>query len=198
MRYEKIVLASGSPRRSELLTQIGVAHDIVASGIDEQQLPGESPVAHATRLAREKALATAARQEAGGRVVLAADTVVAIGEQIFGKPADETDCVRILGALSGRTHEVVTAVAVCRQRDLRSAASVSRVRFRAIDEDERRRYWRTGEPADKAGGYAVQGYAAIFVEQLEGSFSGVMGLPLFETARLLEAAGVGLWHRAQA
>lgn len=189
-----IVLASRSPRRSQLLGQIGIPHDVRAVDHDELRRPGEPARAYVERLACEKALLARERHALRARVVLAADTIVALNEEIYAKPADEEDCVRMLAALSGRTHEVVTAVAVLDGRDVRSDRSVSRVTFRVITEPESRRYWRSGEPADKAGGYAIQGLGAVFVEHLEGSHSGVMGLPLFETARLLAAAGVPAWQ----
>ena len=195
MSCAPIVLASRSPRRSQLLGQIGVAHEVLAVDHDELRRAGEPPRAYAQRLAREKALLAVQRYPAvASRTVLAADTVVALGEEIFAKPAHEDDCVRMRGALAGRTHEVITAVAVCDGGAVTVDTSVARVTFRAISEPESRRYWRSGEPVDKAGGYAVQGLGAVFVERLEGSYSCVMGLPLFETARLLGAAGVPVWQ----
>ncbi len=195
MSYAPIYLASASPRRSQLLAQIGVAHEVCPAGLDEERLPGEPPRVYVERLARDKARA-AGRALAGrtARPVLAADTAVVLGDEIFGKPADEADCVRMLMALGGRTHEVMTGVALLAGEALLADVSVSRVSFRPVDEDECRRYWASGEPRGKAGGYAVQGLAAVFVERLEGSFSGVMGLPLFETARLLRSAGIATWQ----
>jgi septum formation protein len=189
----KLCLASASPRRSQLLTQIGVPHVVLATDTDENRLPAEAPRAYVERLAAAKARAALAAGAAGAEVVLAADTSVVQGDRILGKPAGEDECVAMLTALSGGTHEVLTAVAVARGAVLEAALSVSRVTFRALTEPECRAYWATGEPCDKAGGYAVQGLAAVFIERLEGSFSGVMGLPLFETARLLERAGVAQW-----
>jgi len=149
------------------------------------------------RLAAGKAAAVVARLAVGPAVpVLAADTTVALGGRIFGQPADEDECLDMLGALAGRTHAVHTAVALWHDGSLRQALDTSYVTFREIDEAERRRYWRSGEPAGKAGGYAIQGLAAVFVTRLEGSFSGVMGLPLAETAALLDAAGVRRWQPA--
>lgn len=195
MSYAPIVLASRSPRRSQLLSQIGVNHEVLAVDLDETRQSGEPARAYAQRLARGKALlARECHPSAAMRKLLAADTVVALGEEIYAKPADEEDCVRMLGALSGRTHEVITAVAVHDGSTITTDLSVARVTFRVIGERESRRYWRSGEPADKAGGYAVQGLGAVFVERLEGSYSCVMGLPLFETARLLAAAGVPVWQ----
>jgi septum formation protein len=195
MSYDTIVLASASERRSRLLTQIGVRHESLASDLDEEPRPGESPADYVRRLARDKALAGLAAL--GGRTdrpVLAADTTVALDGRIFGKPSGEPEGVAMLMALSGRTHEVMTAIALADGSGLRTSMNVSRVTFRALDERECRHYWATGEPAGKAGGYAVQGLAAVFISRLEGSFSGVMGLPLFETAALLDAAGVRRWQ----
>lgn len=195
MSYDTIVLASASERRSRLLTQIGVRHESLAADLDEEPRTGERPADYVQRLARDKALA--ARAALGGRTdipVLAADTTVVLDGRIFGKPASERECVAMLMALSGRTHEVMTAVALADGGNLRTAMNVSRVTFRALDEQECRRYWATGEPAGKAGGYAVQGRAAVFISRLEGSFSCVMGLPLYETAALLDAAGVRRWQ----
>jgi septum formation protein len=195
MSYDSIVLASASLRRSQLLTQIGVRHESLAADVDENPLPGESPADYVQRLARDKALATlAALAGRTGRPVLGADTTVVLDGRIFGKPSNCQECVAMLMALSGRSHEVLTAVALADGADLRTALNVSRVTFRALDEQECRRYWATGEPAGKAGAYAVQGLAAVFISRLEGSFSCVMGLPLFETAALLDAAGVRRWQ----
>jgi septum formation protein len=195
MSYDSIVLVSASERRSRLLTQIGVRHESLAADLNEDPRPGESPADYVRRLARDKALAGLAAL--GGRTdrpVLAADTTVVLDGRIFAKPSGEPECVAMLMALSGRTHEVMTAIALADGRTLRQAMNVSRVSFRALDEPECRRYWATGEPAGKAGGYAVQGLAAVFISRLEGSFSCVMGLPLFETAALLDAAGVRRWQ----
>lgn len=198
MGYVDIVLASASERRSQLLHQIGVVHQCVAAGIDETRHAGEPPETYVRRLAREKAAAVVARQ--GGRSrhppVLAADTSVVLGDRVFGKPADEADCIAILSTLAGRTHEVLTAIALWHDGALREAGSTSRVTFRAIGTDECRRYWASGEPAGKAGAYAIQGLGAVFVSRLDGSYSGVMGLPLCETAALLDGAGVVRWRAA--
>jgi septum formation protein len=197
MGADAIVLASASLRRSQLLKQIGVRHRVVGADIDETPGPGEEPAAYVLRLAAGKAAAVVARLAVGpGVPVLAADTTVALGGRIFGQPADEAECLDMLGALAGRTHAVHTAVALWHDGSLRQALDTSYVTFREIDEAERRRYWRSGEPAGKAGGYAIQGLAAVFVTRLEGSFSGVMGLPLAETAALLDAAGVRRWQPA--
>jgi len=197
MGSASIVLASRSPRRSQLLDQIGVVHEVLAVDLDEAREPLETPREYVARVARDKAArARATYRVPAGRILLAADTAVALGDELFAKPVDEADCVRMLGALSGRTHEVMTAVAVHDGETLLEQVSVSRVTFRPIEPAERRRYWSSGEPADKAGSYAIQGLGAVFVVRLEGSYSGVMGLPLFETASLLARAGIPVWQEA--
>ncbi len=195
MGYESIVLASASVRRSQLLAQIGVRHRSMAADLDEQLLPDERPDVYVQRLACSKAEAVA--DALGLRPdcpVFAADTTVVLDGRIYGKPADERDCVDILMALSGRSHEVLTAIALMAGGTMRTAMNTSRVTFRTLAAPECRRYWTSGEPAGKAGAYAIQGLGAVFIAKLEGSFSGVMGLPLFETAALLDAAGVRRWQ----
>ena len=188
-----VCLASVSPRRRELLAQIGVPHAVVGAHIDETAHSGELPRDYVLRMARQKALAV---RERGERLpVLAADTTVVLDDVIYGKPRDRSDGIAMLQRLSARTHEVLTAVAVADARGVDLRLSVSAVRFRGLTPEECAAYWDTGEPRDKAGGYAVQGAAAVFIESLSGSYSGVMGLPLFETAELLRAAGVGYWKR---
>lgn len=192
-RRPVVCLASVSPRRRELLSQIGVPHTVVGADIDETVHSGESPREYVVRMARQKALTV---RERGERLpVLAADTTVVLDDVIYGKPQDRADGIAMLGRLSARTHEVLTAVAVADARGVDLRLSVSAVRFRGLTPEECAAYWDTGEPRDKAGGYAVQGAAAVFVESLSGSYSGVMGLPLFETAELLRAAGVPYWER---
>jgi septum formation protein len=183
-----LCLASASPRRRELLTQIGVPHLVVPARLDERREPEESPTQYVQRLARAKALEVWERQAT--LPVLAADTAVVVDGVIFGKPRDRDDALTMLAALSGRSHEVLTAVTLCTVRGIGSALSTSTVRLRALTAAERDSYWQTGEPRDKAGAYAIQGLGAIFIEALVGSYSGVMGLPLYETAALLRAAGV--------
>ena len=181
-----IYLASASPRRSELLRQIDVPHEVRPVDIDETPRAGESPAQYALRLAGEKARALWDRLPvAERRPVLAADTTVALGDEILGKPTDRDDATRILGRLSGRDHEVHTAVALLHEGGAAARLSTSTVGFRHITAAEFDWYWRTGEPADKAGAYAVQGRGAIFIRHLAGSYSGVMGLPLYETWELL-------------
>lgn len=188
-------LASASPRRTELLRQIGVPHSTWAADVDESRRPGELPVAYVERVTADKAAAGWA--SSGGLPVLAADTAVVLGTELFGKPTDQSDGLAMLGALSGRTHEVLTAVALRTAAGLATALSVTRVTFRSIGAAEQARYWASGEPLGKAGGYAVQGLAAAFITRIEGSYSGVMGLPLAETAALLGAAGVPIWQTGE-
>ncbi|MGB6452229.1 MAG: Maf family protein, partial [Steroidobacteraceae bacterium] len=183
-----LCLASASPRRRELLAQIGVAHKVVSADIDEARRQGEPPRDYVLRVARDKALLIQSREPL--RPVLAADTAVVLGDTIYGKPRDRAHALEMLTALGGRAHRVLTAVALATPEGLATALSESTVRLRTMSGEERAAYWETGEPRDKAGAYAVQGLGAVFVESLEGSFSGVMGLPLFETAQLLQAAGV--------
>jgi septum formation protein len=180
-----------SPRRRELLQQIGVRPLVTAPDIDEAVLSGEAAADYVVRMARTKALSI--DQHSVGLPVLAADTVVLIDELILGKPASAAEGVAMLERLSGRAHEVLTAVALAAQDGLAFRLSASEVRFRALSRAECRAYWDTGEPHDKAGAYAVQGRGAVFIESLNGSYSGVMGLPLYETAELLRAAGVRYW-----
>jgi len=184
-----IILASSSPRRSALLHQIGVAHRVVPAQIDERRLGDESVEACVRRLAEHKARHVQ-RLSAATEPVLGADTAVVLDDQMLGKPADQADGLAMLERLSGRTHTVVSAVTVVAGAAIHSALSRTEVRFRALTAAERQAYWDSGEPRDKAGAYAIQGLGAIFVEQLRGSYSGVMGLPLFETASLLARVGV--------
>ena len=171
-----IVLASGSPRRRQLLEMLRIPFRVIAPDVDEHALAGESPAAYVTRLSRVKAEVIAAR--APGDVVLAADTTVVLDEEIFGKPESPEHAVAMLARLQGRTHEVMTAVAVTRDGDLAQALDVSRVTFRPADEATLAAYVATGEPLDKAGAYAIQGLGAPLIERVEGDFFGVMGLPL--------------------
>ena len=190
MTGPRLILASASPRRSQLLSQIGVEHIVSAQDIDESVRADESPHAYVQRMADEKAAAALAAGSEVGDLVLASDTSVVADDLILGKPASEDEAVSMLLSLADREHEVITAVTVANAERWQNAISVSRVRFRAISEEEARSYWRSGEPSDKAGGYAIQGIGAIFVESISGSYSGVMGLPLFETAQLLNAFGM--------
>jgi septum formation protein len=185
-----IYLASASPRRSALLDQIGVAHRVQPVDVDERALDGEPPNQYVRRVAVLKAETLWQRLDAARRQpVLGADTAVVLDAEILGKPRDEQDCLRMLNLLSARTHQVFTAVALRASNGCEARVNVSEVTFRKLAADEIRRYWHSGEPADKAGGYAVQGRAALFIERITGSYSGIMGLPLFETGELLAAAG---------
>jgi septum formation protein len=181
-----IFLASASPRRSELLRQIGIDHEVRPVEVDETRRPHESATAYVSRLAESKALtlwedlATAAR-----RPVLGADTTVTLDGEVFGKPGDAAAARAMLARLSDRTHEVHTAVALACTRGVELRLSSSAVRFRRLTGADLDWYCASGEPADKAGGYAIQGRAAVFVSHLSGSYSGVMGLPLCETWELL-------------
>lgn len=191
MTSPQLILASASPRRSQLLTQIGVQHSVLAQDIDESLRPGETPRHYVQRMAREKAAtALAGSADVGKRLVLAADTSVVCADRVLGKPVDEEEAVEMLLSLSSRQHEVLTAVTVADSHRQEHALSISLVQFRAIAESEARAYWRTGEPRDKAGSYAIQGIGAIFVQSINGSYSGVMGLPLYESAQLLASFGV--------
>jgi len=187
-----IYLASRSPRRQELLGQIGVKFEAMEIDVDESVLGGESPRAYVERLARAKAEAGWRRVERDNlprAPVLGADTTVAVDGRILGKPADDLEATEMLAVLSGRLHEVLTAVAAKHESWLESAVAVSEVRFKTLSKEEIARYVATGEWEDKAGAYGIQGHAARFVAELRGSFSGVVGLPLYETAQLLERIG---------
>ncbi|MDF3934878.1 Maf family protein [Pseudomonas citronellolis] len=191
----QLYLASSSPRRRELLTQIGLSFHLVSGNIDETPEAGEAPLAYVERLARGKALAglnmLAQRPDV---CVLGADTAVVLDGRILGKPVDRDDGLAMLRALSGRQHQVLTAVAVAEGGRCQVRVVVSNVTFRTIAEAEAEAYWATGEPLDKAGGYAIQGLAAIFVSRVEGSYSGVVGLPLCETAELLADFAIPCWQ----
>ncbi|HBL65718.1 MAG TPA: septum formation inhibitor Maf [Achromobacter sp.] len=193
----RLYLASASPRRRELLTQIGLAHKVLLvpapPGEDEPQHEGESAADYVQRTARDKALR--------GRdwmhdhalpdlPLLAADTTVILNGAVLGKPADREDAFRILRALSGSVHEVHTAVAVCAGGQLLEAVSITQVQMRELGDDEIGRYCDSGEPYGKAGAYGIQGLAGAFISHISGSYTGVMGLPLFETANLLRTAGI--------
>lgn len=196
-----IYLASRSPRRRELLRQIGISFEVLllretprrGVDVDETPQPGEAAEDYVLRITREKARAAMGMVRArhlANYPVLAADTTVVCDGDILGKPADAADATRMLERLSGRAHRVLTAVAVARGEALDIRVSDSSVHFRALDAPSIRRYVASGEPGDKAGAYAVQGRAAAFVTRIEGSYSGIMGLPLAETAELLRAHGI--------
>lgn len=193
-----LTLASASPRRAQLLDQIGVPYHVQAAALDEQQLPGESPAQCVQRLALAKAGSILAGGRAGDAWVLGADTAVVLDGRMLGKPKDRADHERMLSALSGRTHQVLTAVALVSRGREGGRLSASEVELRPMSVAEIGAYWDSGEPADKAGGYAIQGRGAIFVRSLRGSYSGVMGLPLYETAQLLEEQGFTIPWRERA
>ncbi len=188
-----ILLASQSPRRRELLAQIGVSFERIDVVVDEHWDARELAAEHVTRLAVAKAWAGwSARPQDDPRSVLAADTVVVVDEDVLGKPRDRADGLRMLARLSGRSHFVYSAVALRTDRGTHSLLSTTQVRFKTLTEREREAYWASGEPVDKAGSYAIQGLGAAFVAALDGSYSGVMGLPLFETVELLNDAGIAV------
>lgn len=188
MTAPRLILASQSPRRRELLALIGLAHDVVPADIDEAALPDEQPAPHAERLAREKAATIAALHPTA--VVVGSDTIVVLDGQILGKPRDEAEAIRMLQSLSGRTHTVLTAVAVARGALLVSGVESVEVTFRALSDRRIAAYVATGEPMDKAGAYGIQGYGATLVERIHGDYFAVMGLALGRLIELLRAAGV--------
>lgn len=194
-----LYLASGSPRRRELLTQIGVPFSTLLVPVDENSLPEEPPRVYVERLARAKAQAgLAALADPGDAVVLGADTAVILDGRILGKPQDRDEAVETLSALSGREHLVLTAVALASSTRVAARVVGTRVRFRVLTRAEIEAYWATGEPRDKAGSYAIQGLAAVFVSQLQGSYSAVVGLPLGETAELLAEFAIPCWQQLPA
>ena len=202
----QLILASASPRRAELLAQLGLDFTVQIADINESPESGETAQAYVCRMAEEKAAAVYAKlsqshdiqpalSQTGlnlvqNKVILAADTSVVVDGEIIGKPRDKKDGLAILSKLSGRSHEVLTAIAVYAGDELRQALSISEVHFVELSDVERLAYWQTGEGRDKAGCYAVQGLAAQFIAHISGSYSGVMGLPLCETAKLLKLAGI--------
>lgn len=198
---QKIYLASKSPRRRELLRQIGVEFELLllrdqggrVADVTEQVLPGESPATYVHRVAREKVEAgieTARWRRLPPRPVLTADTTVVLDADIFGKPVDPVEAFDMLRRLSGRTHQVLTCVAIRRDDEIWQTTQTSHVTFATLSDEAIRGYCATKEPYDKAGAYGIQGYAATFIENLAGSYTGIMGLPLFETAQLLKQAGL--------
>ncbi|NGQ92771.1 septum formation protein Maf [Rhodobacter sp. HX-7-19] len=189
----KLILGSGSPRRKELLAQLGIVPDaILPPDIDEDPRKGELPRPYAARLAREKAAAVAAGPD---DIILCADTTVALGRRILGKPRDAGEAAEFLTMLGGRRHEVITAVAVRRGARLWARESVSAVKMKRLSDAELNAYLAGGEWEGKAGAYAIQGSAGAFIPWISGSFTGIVGLPLAETAALLQAAGWPVWRR---
>lgn len=196
-----VYLASQSPRRRELLTQIGVQYHVLAVDVAEVQLPGEGPETYVRRLAADKSRAgwqELHRQHTSAglplRPVLGADTLIEVDGEVLEKPRDQAHALAMLARLSGRTHRVLTAVALTDDRGTAIRLSSTDVTFRTVTEAEALRYWQTGEPEGKAGGYAIQGLGGVLVQHLSGSYSGVVGLPLHETRELLDDYGVPLWQ----
>lgn len=183
------MLASASPRRAALLAQIGVPFRVQPPAVDETRRNGEPPRRYVRRMALAKARAVTAEAP-----VLGADTVVVVEDRLFGKPADRAAGLAMLAALSGREHHVLTAVALAWRGRVRARLAAARVRFRAIDAEEAAAYWDTGEPADKAGGYGMQGIGGVFARRVRGGYGTVVGLPLAETEQLLRAAGIDAWR----
>ncbi len=190
----RLILGSGSPRRRELLAQLGIVPDaILPPDIDEDPRKAELPRPYCVRLAREKALAVVADAD---DIVLTADTTVALGRRILGKPRDAGEAAEFLLALGGRRHQVITAVAVRRGARVWERESVSAVKMKRLSDAELNAYLAGGEWQGKAGGYAIQGAAGAFIPWISGSFTGIVGLPLAETAQLLQAAGYPVWRQA--
>ena len=179
-----LVLASGSPRRRQLLDMLGIEHRVVPPDVDESRRPGEAPADYVVRLAREKARAVSGRDPQS--LVLAADTTVILGDELFAKPATVGEAVEMLGRLAGRTHQVYTGVALAQGERVETALDVSDVTFRRLARDQIANYVATGEPMDKAGAYAIQGKGAALIDGIRGDFFGVMGLPLRLVLDLLE------------
>jgi septum formation protein len=191
---KNIVLASASPRRADLLRQLGLCFTTRPVDIDETPLPGEEASAYVHRLAREKAVAGFARAGDPDALVLGSDTTVVLDERVLGKPADREHAKAMLGALSGRTHQVMTGVALTGQAGTEILVSTTEVTFRTLGEREIDAYCASGEPMDKAGGYGIQGRGGAFVSSIIGSYSAVVGLPLDVVASLLEQAGLPVWE----
>jgi septum formation protein len=188
LQYEvPLILASASPRRRGLLLAAGIACEVDAVDVDERRAHGEGPDAYVRRVARLKAEAGAARHP--GRIVLAADTVVVLGAEVLGKPTDDEDAARMLARLSGRSHEVLTAVALARQDRTFVELDRTTVWMDAVTPDDITWYVASGEPRDKAGAYAIQGLAARFIPRIEGSWTNVVGLPIATVHKLLKLAG---------
>lgn len=196
-----LYLASQSPRRRELLTQMGVDFDTLSVDVVEQRQPGETPADYVERLARDKALAGRDALDEGGAAaipVLGADTIGVCSGEVLEKPRDQAHAAEMLRMMSGRRHEVLTAVALCLGTRVEACLVRTSVQFRELSESEISAYWHTGEPLDKAGGYGIQGLGGAFVERIEGSYSAVVGLPLAQTADLLNRFGVPWWSTQSA
>lgn len=187
MPEPSLILASSSPRRREILESMGLVFTVETADVDESLRADERAADMVVRLAATKVAAIAAQP---GQIIIGADTAVVLNENIFGKPNGTDDALRMLLELSGRTHQVMTGVAVATTAGIQSALCVTDVRFREISPDEAQRYWQSGEPRGKAGAYAIQGRGGAFVEAIMGSYTSVVGLPVFEAARLLREAGL--------
>ena len=188
-----LILASASPRRAEILTQIGVNFVVVPAAIDETRYPEESALKYVERMALEKVQAVVCKRS-DSLPVLGSDTVVVLGSRIFGKPENADDARTMLSTLSDNCHQVFTSVAVGNGKKCSVLISKTEVKFRTISTRECLTYWRSGEPQDKAGAYAIQGYGSVFVESIKGSYSGVVGLPIAETAQLLRQFKIPVWQ----
>ncbi|MBV1912068.1 MAG: Maf family protein [Cycloclasticus sp.] len=188
----RLILASSSPRRAELLHQIGVNFEIKSVEIDETPIHGERPLDYVKRLAIEKAAATKVFYQEDDILVLGSDTAVIIDGEILGKPDNKEQAVMMLKQLSGNSHTVLTSVAIIGCQQEQCLINESKVTFSTLTDSDIEWYWSTGEPKDKAGAYGIQGKAAVFIKRLEGSFSGVMGLPLYETSQLLKQSGFAI------
>ena len=187
MADPKLHLASQSPRRKDILRSLGLSFTAAGVDVNEKRLQRELPEAMALRLSRAKAMAADVDRS---RIVVGADTLVVLEDMVFGKPKDRDECLEMLASLSGQTHRVLTGVAVLASGKVQTVVSATEVKFREISPDEALAYWHSGEPCDKAGAYAIQGRGGIFVEAISGSYSGVVGLPVFETSQLLRNAGL--------
>ena len=187
-----LYLASQSPRRRELLSQIGVRFDVVSVEVPEVRAQGEAPEEYVQRLAQEKAQAGIVQKQ--GKPVLGADTIVVLGNKVLEKPETAEQGINMLMSLSSQSHQVMTAVCICDGDRQQLRLNRTLVRFRPIQLSEAQRYWRTGEPTDKAGGYGIQGLGAVFVDSINGSYSSVVGLPLLETSQLLKAFRIPFWN----
>ena len=192
-QHRPLILASGSPRRAELLHQIGLAFEVQVADIDETPLSNEIPTAYVQRLASGKAAQVMSQNKVKNSLVLAADTTVVVDGTIFGKPESHAQGLAMLARLSNRAHSVYTGIAVTDGDRLVVQAVATEVTFRTISASQAERYWRTREPLGKAGGYAIQGIGAVFIEAIVGSYSNVVGLPLAETEQLLNDFGLDTW-----
>jgi septum formation protein len=187
-----LILASASPRRRELLAQAGYTFEVITADVPELRKPGEDPIRFVTRLAREKAEAVLSREAVpADTIILGADTIVVVDEEVLGKPQDEADAARMLRLLSGRTHQVITGVCLAKGRERQRAAEVTFVRFTTLSDQEIEEYVATGEPLDKAGAYAIQGRASRWVPRIHGCYFNVVGLPLALVSSMIEAVQGG-------